>query len=285
MLTKMRTRKTQLQDFISGWNISQKCDFIFCGNRVGSRNGQLVPEIVMVQGTEWIDSIDEGATVYCKTDMLPFLRRHLYASGKPINLITHDSDFTINKDVFTSLNDFSEILSWRGCNINYQHDKLKSIPLGLANDYCPITLKAPDIMYAEEVEPRKLLYINFNTKTNPQDREPMYHKFKTSNSVTVRNPNQLEDNGEYIEDLTNHKFSICPRGNGIDTHRMWECLYLGIIPIVKDCVNIRFFEDLPILVVEDYMDLVGEDKYLEDIYTEYQSKDWNLDKLTTGYWV
>ena len=32
--------------------------------------------------------------------------------------------------------------------------------------------------------------------------------------------------------LANHKYSICPEGNGLDTHRFWESLYVRTIPIV-----------------------------------------------------
>lgn len=278
----MTIRKKQLDDFISGWNLSQQCDFIFCGNRTANRDGQLYPEIVMSPDTL---SVKDGDTVYCKTDMLPMLRRHLHRDKVSIHLVTHDSDFPIDKNTFSAMDDYCDIISWRGINIEHQNKKLSSIPIGLANDYCPITLKKKDILSAEDRDPEKLLYINFNTQTNSQEREPIYHRFKNSDRITVRNPREIESKQQYLTEITNHKFVMCPRGNGIDTHRMWECLYLGIIPVVKDCINIRFFSDLPILIVDDFLDLVGKEDYLEEVYADFSNRNWNLDKLTVEHWI
>lgn len=278
----MEIKKKQLDDFISGWNISQRCNFIFSGNRSIIKNGKLSCDTVVSPN---ILPVKNGDTVYCKTDMLFILRDHLLKEKKSIHLITHDSDFPIEKKLFNAINDSCDIISWRGININYNHKKLSSIPIGLANDYCPITLKSSDIMNIKEVEPKKLIYLNFNKQTNPQERESLYFHFKDTDTITVRNPKDIKDKNNYIEELIQHKFCMCPPGNGIDTHRVWECLYLGIIPVVKKCINISFFEDLPILIVENFTDLVGEEKHLEKIYVEYHSKNWNLDKLTVGYWL
>lgn len=38
----------------------------------------------------------------------------------------------------------------------------------------------------------------------------------------------------YSEYASEFKFVACPRGNGVDTHRVWESLYRGSIPIVLD---------------------------------------------------
>jgi hypothetical protein len=38
----------------------------------------------------------------------------------------------------------------------------------------------------------------------------------------------------YSKVASEFKFVACPRGNGVDTHRVWESLYRGSIPIVLD---------------------------------------------------
>jgi hypothetical protein len=38
---------------------------------------------------------------------------------------------------------------------------------------------------------------------------------------------------QYADLSSKFKFIACPRGNGIDTHRFWEALYRGSIPIVE----------------------------------------------------
>lgn len=39
-------------------------------------------------------------------------------------------------------------------------------------------------------------------------------------------------NWRYSKLASNYRFIACPRGNGLDTHRFWESLYRGSIPVV-----------------------------------------------------
>jgi hypothetical protein len=36
----------------------------------------------------------------------------------------------------------------------------------------------------------------------------------------------------YSRALHSHKYVLCPEGNGVDTHRLWETIYAGAIPLV-----------------------------------------------------
>jgi hypothetical protein len=49
---------------------------------------------------------------------------------------------------------------------------------------------------------------------------------------------------EYARISTGFNFIACPRGNGVDTHRFWEALYRGLIPIVKTSEWSRGLENL-----------------------------------------
>lgn len=50
---------------------------------------------------------------------------------------------------------------------------------------------------------------------------------------------------EYINKLNDYEYSVCIRGNGLDTYRFWECIYLGVIPILLvDETSIKFVEYL-----------------------------------------
>ena len=37
---------------------------------------------------------------------------------------------------------------------------------------------------------------------------------------------------EFYELVASHDYVLCPAGNGIDTYRLWETLYLGSTPII-----------------------------------------------------
>jgi hypothetical protein len=60
------------------------------------------------------------------------------------------------------------------------------------------------------------------------------------------------------------RFVACPRGNGTDTHRFWETLYRGSIPVVKESAWSKSIADLGIPLVQlqawdfdEFIDKVG----------------------------
>jgi hypothetical protein len=62
---------------------------------------------------------------------------------------------------------------------------------------------------------------------------------------------------ENIQRLSEHEFCICPEGNGVDTHRLWEALYVKTIPIVikSDFTDILLENSVPIVVLDDWSQL------------------------------
>ncbi len=88
---------------------------------------------------------------------------------------------------------------------------------------------------------------------------------------------------QYKEDLDNHSFILCPRGNGIDTHRLWESLYHGIIPIVEKSIQSETLEGLPAVVVDSFKQVDKE--FLEEILLEFSNTKFNIEKLNVSWWI
>lgn len=86
----------------------------------------------------------------------------------------------------------------------------------------------------------------------------------------------------FLDNVYNHKFVICPQGNGIATHREWEALYMGSIPIQKRDLNNRFFTDFPICFVDDWAEIT--ESFLNSEYERITNLDWNREMLTFEYW-
>ena len=81
-------------------------------------------------------------------------------------------------------------------------------------------------------------------------------------------------------------FVSCPEGNGIDTHRLWEALYLKTIPIMKKNKMSPFLKkiNLPILVLNKWTDLLEYDeKKLKKLYLS-KKKLFNNKYLFQNYW-
>jgi hypothetical protein len=155
------------------------------------------------------------------------------------------------------------VVHWYAQNVCGLHPRVSSLPIGLENNYCFPELKKVEQLRLKREEmqagliPRnRLAYINFNPGTNPQERQPLYKRFEDCGWATKKCVQNGRGYAEYIHDLCTHKYCLCPEGNGTDTHRLWEALYLGCIPVVQYHLNVGFYTDayqsstsLPILCV------------------------------------
>lgn len=189
-------------------------------------------------------------------------------------LITHYGD--MEAGLHHKILNHPLLIKWYGQNMRIISDKTLPIPIGLENKCWKrtniLTIKKN---YSNSKE--KLLYLNFSLVTNPNRPNIMNILLKKG-----FNKNKQLNWNSYIEDLSRHKFCISPKGNGVDCHRTWESLYLGVIPIIEKSAHMSYFNDLPILFVDNYDDISIE--YLNQIYIEFQNKSFNLDKLSLSYW-
>ena len=78
-------------------------------------------------------------------------------------------------------------------------------------------------------------YANFSVSTHPS-REYVKAICDDLGFVMMDHMGQFLDypisRHEFFRRLARSNFSVCPRGNGIETFRMWDCLYYGVVPIV-----------------------------------------------------
>ena len=91
-----------------------------------------------------------------------------------------------------------------------------------------------------------------------------------------------KDFEDYIKTLETYKFCICPPGRGIDTHRCWEALMVGTIPIVLSSPLNSLYINLPVLVVENLTSITEE--YLNKLYEKLIRKEYSFEKLYVHYW-
>jgi hypothetical protein len=94
---------------------------------------------------------------------------------------------------------------------------------------------------------------------------------------------------EFYETLSKFYYNVCPMGNGFDTHRFWETLMVGTIPIVKShdfYDNLLFqYPKLPIIVVKSWEELPT---IIESFTQERYNELWNKADISSGlynYWV
>ena len=218
------------------------------------------------------------------------------AFDKKFVLITHSCDRSIDKGkIIKTINGKvvgvsnyllpDNLVKWFSKNVNVIDPRIESIPIGLENSRWYASVKKMDKMLSKLGEPRKIknqVYLNVNVSTNPLKRSMLYPLFKGKPWVTIEEGRNGQNFIKYLDNIYNHNFVICPEGNGIDTHRTWETLYMGSIPIEKRNINNQFYTDLPICFVDQWEEVT--ESFLIKEYTRIKEGVWNMEKLGFDYW-
>lgn len=80
--------------------------------------------------------------------------------------------------------------------------------------------------------------------------------------------------------MKQHKYAICPEGNGIDTHRFWECLYMNTIPIcLKNKVTKHYKQYFPIILLNNWEELDVSKLSYSTIDHQYLHMDWIIKQI------
>jgi len=268
-----------MNDILSNVNFLKQCDFVFARNVYPDTPGQ--GEVVQVIEKDF--SLNDGDIIFSKYEFLPQLFDILNNknSAKNLKLISHESDTGVGESLFNTKPDC--ISKWYAQNVEYDHKDLIPVPLGVACDYYQsLSLTVSQIAEKKETNFEKLLYINHRVSTHPSSRQWLYEYFETNDWCTVDQPNLTLD--QYKERITSHHFILCPRGNGVDTIRLWESLYCGIIPIVESHVHYnKCLTELPVIIVNSFKEVTKE--FLEDKLVEMRMKTFNMDKLKVSWWI
>jgi len=116
-----------------------------------------------------------------------------------------------------------------------------------------------------------------------EDRTSIFNQLKTTHCVDASPSAKRSDlwraKGQYA-------FSISPHGNGLDCHRTWEDLVLGCIVIVKTSPLDPLYEGLPVVIVNDWLEVNEENmKLWLDKYGDAFTNSEYRQKLKTKYWL
>ena len=229
--------------------------------------------------------LQDGDVVYTHTFYADQLFEKLEKlSPTQFTVVTHNSDTPADFPPPDNVMWFTTnvAIRYNGPTLGFGSN-IRSIPIGIENDFWLKDKKAQ--MLKKLTVPKKfkrMVYCNHNVRTNPKQRQKPYDVLRGVNWATVHIGANGSGFDTYLDNIYNHPFVVCPEGNGIDTHRVWECLYMGTIPIVTKNINNSFYADLPILFLDDWEQM--NDKYLHDTYMEMSLKEWDLKKLHFEYW-
>ncbi|MBV8480104.1 MAG: hypothetical protein JOY72_07340 [Actinobacteria bacterium] len=207
---------------------------------------------------------------FCRTDYLEyFFSKH--EPGEDYILFSHNSDRAID----ASLQRFlwrRRLRAWFATDVEIVHPKLFAIPQGIANPrWAHGDGEAIARVQSLELERTILFDASYDVATWPPARE--YCREQTGVP-----PGPRREFEEFLRDLASSYFCIAPRGKGIDTHRVWEALYLRTVPIVTRSVLSDQHPDLPMIVLDDWSDFRSIE-FTPELYARTVGT-WTPDRLT-----
>jgi len=257
------------ENFLTGNNFKAHCDHYVDLNEISLTPSEVGPaEIIFVSGPR----------------LRLFFEEFHPKLPHPYILVSHDESVSAPCPFSSYLND-PKLIAWFGQNVQHaKHPKLHPIPLGLQNKRWWFKFGDLEVTKKKLSEPEQErtieLYMNFNVGTYKRERELVYNLFKNQDFCYI-SPAKGYD--EYLDDLRISKFVLSPRGYALDCHRIWECLLMGAIPIVKTSDLDPLFEDLPILIINNWSQITPN--YLKFKYEEMKNKNYKMEKAYIPYWI
>jgi len=247
-----------------------------------------------IQLNKFSELHDGENIIFCKTDFIFDEFKRIEKIPHEVILITGNSDYPIDEFRFNKKP--KNIKRWYAQNALVNDEILIPIPIGIENKiesireghgigyYNRVSEKERLLNRNLNVIPEKFIYSNFNINTNFNQRITYKNISKSTNHIDWEESNLTLES--FFNNILKYKMVLCPVGNGIDTHRLWEVLYSGRVPITVNIGNYKLYDlykNLPIIVLDKIDDLL--DYYLiEEKYNKVISNDYKLELIDYNYW-
>jgi len=223
---------------------------------------------------------DNDELVYCNSSLLnagkpKLIESKLYEKleqfKNPFELVLHNSDQNFGEKQLKYL-DIPNCKKIYTQNVNVIHDDVIPLPIGIANSFWKWgNLDIHDEVLNTDIDKKSnFIYANFR-RVRDVNRLECYENVEKQKIPFVKNKKYKD----YLNTLKTYKYCISPQGNGIDCYRMWESLYLKVIPICIRSTLVEYFAKLfPIYIIEDWNDL--DVKVLEKEYSNFNWDNYEL---------
>jgi hypothetical protein len=168
-------------------------------------------------------------------------------------------------------------------------EKIQPIPIGICNNihlHGDTQLLSYYIKQSKSVRKSIHTFCNFRVGSNPEERIPCWNYFTKQRFATcwfIHAESKKRSQAHFWNDMSRSQFVVSPPGAGVDAFRTWEALLLGSYPIVKSSFLNPLYEDLPVVIIDDWSQVTK--KFLDAKRKEFQGKEFTWEKLFAPYWL
>lgn len=256
-------------NIITGDRVWRLCDYVIATREIVNYHKQIekyVKNILLLPADEQeelhlpgltSDSADGIIRIGIYTHIAPrvfsFLK-DLKDSGKKYKVYFHNSDHSVDDVFVQQLGDCDHILTIYAQNLCVHHPKFTLLPIGIANSmFAHGDLK---LLFRRMIQTYMYNKTNHLASSLGEHTHPSRKILLASMGIRQQASKPFE---AYLEEVASSEFSLCIRGNGLDTHRMWESLYMGTIPVIvcNDTTNNKIFTEhleklgIPMHIIRD----------------------------------
>ena len=232
-----------------------------------------------------IKDVKQGSVIFCESDCIVELHRNILSNlSSEITLILGNSDQNHGED-YRYLKENPYVKKIFAQNLLAPMKGFFPLPIGLENLWWAENGRVSDfkrLMRVNRFRKPRIMW-TFSTETNPQVRRKSF--LELSEILTADKFSRVSSS-KHRRLLSTYSFIASPPGNGLDTHRTWEAMYLGCVPIVLRSYMTEFYLNLglPVWVIDTYSDLEAfDERDLEKKYKEFKPLFQN-EALWLKYW-
>lgn len=256
---------------------------------------------------EKIKNIKNPSIYICNSAIPHFINVMLPLIDFSFTLVSGDSDDIMPQELLdnTSYNKLlnnNNLTHWFCQNMTLYHYKITRLPIGL--DYHtltqrplwgPISTCQDQEKMLQMIKDKSVPFWNRNIKCYGNFQFNIQSKLGYDRNDAFNNINR--DLMYYEEKLVSRlitwnkqkdfAFVICPHGGGLDCHRNWEALCLGCIPIVKTSAINKLYDNLPVLIVNEWNDIDNNllNNTINDYKKKFENNKFNMEKIKLCYWT
>jgi len=210
------------------------------------------------------------STLYVPSRLAKKTSKALTEKGLGIRrLVLGDDDFIFQRNALEEM--FPSVEKIYSVNVVINSKKVVGIPLGLESPSYRSGGRLKDFLKVPSNNPKSRNYsflASWNNSTFPKSRSEAFKVYEVDKQSFASEARISPQTFHYL--ARKALYVVCPRGNGLDTHRVWEALYLGAVPIVKRSEYFSALEGWPIWVVDTWGEPCGYSRVdLEDLYSSF----------------
>lgn len=219
---------------------------------------------------KWVfkHEVKNGDRVFMQTSQIPYFLNVISQLNCKVSAVIHNTDSPFTDEIYESMRPY--VLKIYA--VNSVTDKAIRLPLGFRDHQ--YTSHHVIRKLADDPEMPRVIkcLVNFLVSTNKAIREPVFELFRDKRFCTVQdythydygksldhsNTETMERRASFYRTLKQTRFAICPQGEGMDTHRVYECILFGVIPIVISSPLDSLYSRLPVLIVHNWNQVTEE---------------------------